>query len=111
MLDCAKKIFTIINKKSIQGIDVLDVHELTPLADIFIIATASNIRQTQAIANDVEDMLIEEGIRLRQKEGYQTAKWILMDYGNIIIHILHEEEAEFYGLNRLWKDAPKFTFE
>ncbi len=99
-----------MNKKSSEEIEILDVHELTPLADLFVIATASNVKHAQAIADEIEDSLLEEGISVRQKEGYGTSKWILMDYGMIIIHILLKEEAEFYGLNRLWKDAPQLVF-
>ncbi len=106
----AKQIYDAINRKKAVNIEVLDVHQLTTLTDIFIIATANNIRQTQAIADEIEEVLTKEQIILKQKEGYTTAKWILLDYGNIIVHILHEEDASFYALGRLWKDAKSITF-
>lgn len=96
----------IIEKKKIVKVEALDVHELTPLADVFIIAIASNVRQTQAIADDVEDFLAAHCSEPIKKEGYATATWILLDCGQIIVHILEEENAAFYGLERLWKDAP-----
>lgn len=89
---------------------MIDVHQLTSLTDLFIIVTADNIKQTQAIADAIELFLIEEQVQLRQKEGYLTAKWILLDYGCIIIHVLHQEEAKFYALNRLWKDGKLIDF-
>lgn len=92
------------NKKAIT-VEALDVHNLTSLADIFIIAIASNIRQTQAMADEVEDLLAMEGYLPIHKEGYQSATWILLDYGEVIVNILEEENAQFYGLSRLWKDA------
>ncbi|WP_069997942.1 ribosome silencing factor [Cellulosilyticum sp. I15G10I2] len=106
----AKQIYDIINNKKATSIEVLDVHQLTTLTDIFIIAVATNIRQTQAITDEIEEFLTDYQVPLLQKEGYTTAKWILLDYGNIIVHVLHQEDAAFYGLNRLWKDAKVITF-
>jgi ribosome-associated protein len=106
----AKRIYDAINSKSPISIDVLDVHQLTTLTDIFIIAVANNIRQTQAIADEIEEVLTEERVPLLQKEGHTTAKWILLDYGTVIVHILYKEDATFYALDRLWKDAKKVTF-
>ncbi|MDF2593844.1 MAG: iojap-like protein [Clostridia bacterium] len=107
----AEKIYDIINSKSASSIQILDVHELTTLTDIFIIAVASNIRQTQAIADEIEKVLTsDKELILLQKEGGSTAKWILLDYGYVIVHILHQEDAAFYALDRLWKDAKVITF-
>lgn len=94
-----------INKKKIIDMDILDVQELTPLTEVFIIAVASNVRQTKAIADAVEETLAERATYPIHKEGYHTAQWILLDYGEVIIHILDEESARFYALNRLWNDA------
>lgn len=100
-----KQIAKVIEKKKVITLELLDVRELTPLADLFIIATASNVRQTQAIADEVEETLENMNYDLFHKEGYQTATWILLDYGDIIVHILEEKYAQFYQLNRLWQDA------
>ena len=83
---------------------------ITTLADIFIIVTGSNTRQTKALVDELEDALSEENIEVIQKEGYQTANWILMDYGNVIVHVLYKEDAEFYGLDRLWQDGKTILF-
>lgn len=102
-----KHIVHAIQKKKTIEMLVLDVHELTPLADLFIIATASNTRQTQAIADEIEEEMAEVSECLLHKEGYQSATWILLDYGEIIVHILEEQFAQFYQLDRLWQDAKK----
>ncbi len=95
---------TICNKKVIK-VNLLDVSDITSLAEIFIIATASNTKQTQAMSDEVEEYLKNKDILPIRKEGYQSANWILMDYGDIIVHILDEEHAKFYDLSRLWQDA------
>lgn len=104
--ELAKKIVDIINKKKVVKLELLNVQALTSLTDLFIIAVASNTRLTKAIADEIEEKLtLEDQLNPLRKEGYQTAKWILLDYGEIIIHILDEEDARFYTLERLWKDA------
>ena len=70
------------------------------------IATASSSRQVKAIADSVQDAFTEQGIEPRAKEGYDTQTWILLDYGDIIVHVFDEENREFYNLEKLWKDAP-----
>lgn len=104
-----KQIVTAINKKKVEHLNVLDVEALTPLTEVFIIAVASNVRQTKAIADEVESMLAEANREPIRKEGYQTAKWILLDYGEVIVHVLDEEDANFYTLDRLWQDAEGVT--
>lgn len=106
-----RQIVNAIEKKKVVTVEALDVHELTPLADLFIIAVASNVRQTQAMADEVEDELAQQGYYPIHKEGYHTATWILLDYGQVIVHILEEEQAQFYGLNRLWKDAKNIEYK
>lgn len=109
-MELAKKVYKILDKKKIDNIEALDVHELTALTDIFIIAIANNTRMTKALADEVEYLLDQEGIHVNRKEGYQTASWILMDYQNVIVHILYKEDAEFYSLDRLWQDGKTIIF-
>lgn len=106
----AKQMYDAINKKKPLSVTILDVHHLTSFADIFIIVIASNKKQTQAISDEIEDTLREDNKYFRQKEGYDTASWILLDYDNVIVHILYKEDAEFYALERLWQDAKKISF-
>lgn len=110
-LSVAKGICNAINKKNPTTVQVLDVHQLTTLTDIFVIAVAGNIRQTQAITDEIEEVMADCQIPLLQKEGYGTAKWILLDYGTVIVHILYKEDAAFYALDRLWKDAKEINFD
>ncbi len=110
--ELAKQIVVAINKKKVLDLKVLDVQGLTPLAEMFIIAVASNVRQTKAIADEVEEVVQEFAEKQPiHKEGYQTAGWILLDYGEVIVHILDEEDAAFYALDRLWKDAENIAFD
>lgn len=99
-----------IAKSSIEdkkGIDikVLDIEGLSPLADYFIIATGTNSNQLQAISDEISENLSRHGCHPKQTEGYQAANWILMDYGDFMIHLFKPESREFYNLEKIWKDA------
>lgn len=84
----------------------LDVSEPFALADIFLIVSAKNERQAQAISDHVEDELLAAGIKTRFREGRETGRWILLDFGDVVVHVMHEQEREFYSLERLWRDCP-----
>lgn len=100
-----------LDKKAFH-LDVLSVGELTSIADYFILASASNERQAAAIADSVEEQLKKElGVRPLLVEGTTPGRWILMDYGDFIVHIFTEDVRRFYGLERLWGDAPNVTAE
>ena len=94
-----------LNDKKAEEIRVIDISEISPLADYFVIASGSNHNQVQAMADEVEEMLGKAGFTPKQVEGYQTANWILMDYQDIIIHIFDEENRLFYDLERIWRDG------
>ena len=94
------------DRKAID-IEVLDVHELTVIADYFIICSGNSETQVKAIANGIERDLSEVDIEPQKIAGKQESRWILMDYADIIIHIFHKDEREFYELERLWADAEK----
>ena len=93
-----------------KGFDLqlLDVAEITQIAENFVICQAKNRSQSQAIADEIMDKLEEKGERPLRVEGYQAGGWILLDYSDLIIHVFLPEEEEYYKLPRLWKDA-KFT--
>ena len=100
-----------LDKKAID-LDVLEVTELTSIADYFILCSATSERQTQAIADGiVEKMRAEEHIKPLLVEGTTPGRWILIDFGDFIVHIFTEETRRFYGLERLWGDAPNVTGE
>ena len=91
--------------KKADDIRIIDISEVSVMADYFIIASGTNRNQVQAMADNVEEKLHDEGIRPRQIEGYQTANWILMDFNDIIVHIFNEEDRLFYNLEKIWLDG------
>ena len=89
----------------------LDVSEPMPLVDAFLLVSARNERQVAAIADEIEDELLERGVKRIRREGRQEARWVLLDFGDLIVHVFHEQERVFYDLERLWKDCPTIDFE
>jgi len=90
------------------GVDpvALDVSGPLPLTDIFLIVTGRNERNVSAIAGEIEDKLIASGVKPLRREGKAEGRWVLMDFGDLIVHVFHEEDRLYYGLERLWKDCP-----
>lgn len=84
----------------------LDVSGYFPLADIFLIVSGSVERSVQAISDEIEDRLNTAGVRTIRREGREGGRWILLDFGDLIVHVFHQEERDFYQLERLWKDCP-----
>ena len=91
-----------------QGDDLvaLDVSGPLPLTDVFLLVTGRNERNVQAIAGEIEDRMIEAGAKPLRREGRAEGRWILLDFGDVVVHVFHEEERLFYSLERLWKDCP-----
>jgi ribosome-associated protein len=89
----------------------LDVSERLGLTDIFLIVTGRSERNTQAISDGIEDDLLEAGYKLARREGKSEGRWILLDFGELIVHVFHEEERGFYQLERLWRDCPVINLE
>lgn len=103
-----KGVDALLDKKA-EKLVVLNLQGLTSISDYFVLATASSDRQAQALADAVEAALRSEGRRPLSLEGYPRAPWILVDYGDVVFHIFHDEARRFYGLERLWGDAPDAT--
>ncbi len=101
-------ISALLDRKA-EKLVVLDLDGLTSMADYFVLATATNDRQAQAMADAVEMALKSAGRRPSSIEGYAAAAWILLDYGDVIFHVFHDEARRFYGLERLWGDATDRT--
>jgi ribosome-associated protein len=91
--------------KKAQNIRVLDLREITSFADRFVICHGTNPRQIQAISDAVGENLVNIGERPLSIEGYENAEWILMDYGDFLVHIFSEKAREYYDLERLWRHA------
>lgn len=91
--------------KQAKDIKVLDLRALTSFADFFVVLSGANARQIQAIANEIETQLKKLGEYPNSVEGYQNAEWVLLDYGDYLIHIFTEKARQYYDLERLWRDA------
>lgn len=105
----AKLAVEALEDKKAGRLTILDISEISTIADFFIIADGSNINQVQALVDNVEEALGRAGYSPRHVEGYQTANWILMDYGNIIVHVFDSENRLFYDLERIWRDGREIT--
>ena len=98
------------DKKALE-IKVINIENVSTLADYFIIASGTNRNQVQAMADNVEETLGKAGHPSKQTEGYRSANWILMDYGDIIVHVFDTENRLFYDLERIWRDGKEISVE
>ena len=89
----------------------LDVTQPLPLTDIFFLVTGNSERNVVAIASEVEDELIRTGAKPLRREGRSEGRWALLDFGDLVVHVFHEEERGYYQLERLWKDCPVVSIE
>lgn len=92
-------------EKKANGIKVIDIREVSVIADYFVLADGDNQNQLQAMQDSVDEALYKAGIHAKQVEGNQNSTWILMDYGDIIVHIFSKEDRLFYDLERIWRDG------
>lgn len=93
--------------KKAFDVKVLDISKLSSIGDYFVIASGNSTTQVVAIADEVEEKMAKSGFELLQKEGQNSARWILLDFGDIIVHVFHKEDRKFYNLERLWADSHK----
>lgn len=94
-----------------EDLVALDVSEPLPLVDVFLLVTGRSERNVAAIADEIEDRLLEAGHKRLRREGRQEARWVLLDFGDLVVHVFHEQERVYYGLERLWKDCPVVPIE
>jgi len=92
--------------KLAQHIVAFDVSEQLAITDAFLLASATNDRQVKAIVEAIEDQLREIGEKPLRREGHREGRWVLLDYADVVVHVQHEEERQFYALERLWRDCP-----
>ena len=109
--ELAEKIAAVADDKKGKDILLLNMDGISYMTDYFVIASASNTTLVRAIADAIEDKLAEENVFCRHKEGYTGGRWILMDFGDAVVHIFLEEERDFYNLEQLWADAPSEGFK
>ena len=100
-----------LKDKKATDIKLLDIHELSTIADYFIIATGNSTTQVQAMSDELEEKMELAGYKMHHKEGFRNGRWILLDFGHIIVHLFHDEERKFYNLERLWVDAKSILVE
>jgi ribosome-associated protein len=105
-LALARQVVDLAADKKASDIVLLDIHELTTLADYFVICSGSSERQLGAIADGISEGLRAAGVRPIGREGSSSAHWLLIDYGAVIVHVMAPPEREFYQLERLWAEAP-----
>ncbi len=98
-----------LEDKKAEDLKILDISEVSPIADLFLIAGGSNRSQIQALCDNVLEKLGKAGFAERHVEGYDTANWILMDYGDIIVHIFDKENRGLYDLERIWRDGKEVS--
>jgi ribosome-associated protein len=96
-----------IDSKRGEDIVVLNMQGISLLADYFVIAEGSSERQVQAIARELKDEAEKAGFEVKKLEGFDTARWILVDMGDVVAHVFHKDERAYYNLERLWGDAPQ----
>ena len=109
--EMAKLAYGALEDKKALDIKIINIEAVSVLADYFIIASGTNRNQVLALADHVEEVLHKAGHPVKQTEGYRSANWVLLDYGDIIVHIFDSENRLFYDLERIWRDGKDITIE
>ena len=109
--EMARLAYEALSDKKAEDIKIINIEGVSVLADYFIIATGTNRNQVQAMADNVAEELYKAGNEAKQTEGYRSANWVLMDYGDIIVHVFDSENRLFYDLERIWRDGKDISIE
>lgn len=104
-LDLARRIVDLSDDRKAKEPVILDLHAVTLVADYFVVLSGTSRTQVLGIANHIEEELSKEGVLPHHREGDQDARWLLLDYGSVVIHVFQEDTRTFYNLERLWNDA------
>ncbi|SFG31737.1 ribosome-associated protein [Lachnospiraceae bacterium C7] len=104
-LDIVKKIATVLDEKKAIDVKVLDIMKVSTIADYFVLASGSNSNQLQAMVDIVEDEMVKCDVHSKRVEGDSSSSWILMDFGDVVVHLFSDEDREFYDLDRIWSDG------
>ena len=114
-MEQAKKMVKIayqaLDEKKGEDIMIINLEGISVLADYFIIANGTNSSQVQALVDNVEEELHKAGYSLKQREGYSNGNWVLLDFGDVIVHIFDRENRLFYDLERIWRDGKEIAFD
>lgn len=100
-----------LEEKKAEDVQVIEIKDISIIADYFIIANGTNAPQVDALVTNVQDVLGKEGFEPKRIEGVRSASWILMDYGDVVVHIFSKEDRLFYNLERIWRDGKAISKE
>ena len=109
-LELATKAAAFLDNKKAEQLNVIEIDNISSLADYFVIATGNNNTHVRALADELDEKLKAEGLPHARMEGYRSNSWILLDYGNVVVHIFTQEGRDFYDLDRLWADGNKIDW-
>lgn len=104
-LELAKKAAAFLDNKKAERVHVIEIENISSLADYFVIATGNNNTHVRALADELEEKLKAEGTAPARVEGYRSNSWVLLDYSSVVVHIFTQEGRDFYDLDRLWADG------
>lgn len=107
----ARLVVQAAEEKKAENIVVIDISNLTVIAEYFVICHGNNERQVQAIMNEIREKVHQHGYHVHGIEGADEGRWVLVDLGDVVVHVFHREERDFYNIERLWADAPRVSFE
>lgn len=105
ILEIAQKSAELMEDKKAANVLILDIHGLSVIADYFVIASGNSVTQVQALTSELKKKMNEMGIEVKGVEGFDEARWVLVDLGDVVVHIFHKEERDFYNIERIWGDA------
>ena len=109
-LELATKAAAFLDNKKAEQLNVIEIDNISSLADYFVIATGNNNTHVRALADELDEKLKAEGLPPARLAGYRSNSWILLDYGNVVVHIFTQEGRDFYDLDRLWADGNKIDW-
>lgn len=109
--EMARLAYHALDDRKGEDIVVIDISQVSVVADYFIIANGSNENQVRALVDNVEEELGKAGFNVKQREGYGLGSWVLMDYGEIIVHVFDKENRLFYDLERIWRDGKRVEID
>lgn len=109
--EMVKIAYKALDEKKANNIVILDIASVTPIADYFLICDASNVNQLGALTDEVEQQMYKAGFTQQQREGHKDSPWVLLDFGDIIVHIFDKENRGFYNLERIWADGKRVEIE
>lgn len=107
--DMLSGLANVLDEKQAEDISILDISKISPMSDYFVIASGKNERQLGALQDACDEFMRQNGQVLKSIEGLHQSEWILMDYGDVIIHLFSEDKRDYYDLDRIWRDAKKLS--